>query len=115
MEPTEEGRARLAEVHDERSLATIEGLGPVGGNVIGYVYGDVFGRPGMSLRDRELVAVAVLATLDRQSQLRQHLRAALKAGVTAEELEELVLEVAVLAGFPLALSAQAMLQAVLTE
>jgi 4-carboxymuconolactone decarboxylase len=51
-------------------------------------YGQVLGRPGLELRARELCIVALLAVLNAPRQLRSHLRGALHAGATHEEVEE---------------------------
>ena len=94
------GRARFLEVHDEKALRAVEGLGDLGRAIVEFVYGDVYTRPGLSTRDRELAAVAALVATGRSSQLPAHLRAALKAGITPEELREAILQTATIAGFP---------------
>ena len=78
-------------------------------------YGDVYSRPGLSLRDRQIATVAVLVALGRSSQLPVHLRSSLKAGLSPDELQEIVLQTAVLAGFPHAMSAWSTLKTILTE
>ena len=78
----ERGRERFLEVHDEKALAAVEGLGALGRAIVEFAYGDVYRRPGLSLRDREIAAVAALVATGRSSQLPQHLRASLKAGLT---------------------------------
>ena len=85
----ERGRRRMVEVHGERSLETVESLGDLGRMVIETAYGDVYDRPGLSLRDRQLVTVGVLTALGRSSQLPQHLRTSLRHGVTEAELADL--------------------------
>jgi len=111
----ERGRARFLEIHDERALRAVEGLGDVGRSILEFVYGDIYLRPGLSLRDRELAAVATLVALGRSSQLPQHLRAALKAGVTPDELREVILQTAAIAGFPPAMNAISTLKTILGE
>lgn len=111
----ERGRARFVEVHDEKALRAVEGLGDLGRSIIEYVYGDIYLRPGLSLRDRELAAVATLVALGRSSQIPQHLRAALKAGVTPDELREVIMQTAAIAGFPPAMNAMSTLRSVLAE
>jgi 4-carboxymuconolactone decarboxylase len=111
----ERGRARFLEIHDERSLRAVEGLGDVGRSILEFVYGDIYLRPGLSLRDRELAAVATLVALGRSSQIPQHLRAALKAGVTPDELREVILQTAAIAGFPPAMNAMSTLKTILGE
>jgi 4-carboxymuconolactone decarboxylase len=73
--------------------------------VVAFGFGDVYGRPGLGLREREIATVAALTALGTaERQLRVHLRAALNVGVTREELVEVVLQMAVYAGFPAALN-----------
>jgi 4-carboxymuconolactone decarboxylase len=111
----ERGRARFLEVHDEKALASVEGLGDLGRSIVEFVYGDVYMRPGLSTRDREIAAVATLVALGRSSQLPQHLRASLKAGITADELREIILQTATIAGFPPAMNAMSQLKTVLSD
>lgn len=108
----ERGRRKMVEVHGERSLRTVEALGDLGRLVIETAYGEIYDRPGLSLRDRQLVSVGVLAALGRSSQLPQHLRTSLHHGVTAEELAEVIIQVGVLAGFPVAMNAMATLRTI---
>jgi 4-carboxymuconolactone decarboxylase len=109
------GRERFLEVHDEKALRAVEGLGDLGRSIIEFVYGDLYLRPALSLRDRELAAVATLVALGRSSQLPQHLRAALKAGVTPDELREVVVQTAAIAGFPPAMNAMSTLKTILGD
>jgi 4-carboxymuconolactone decarboxylase len=109
------GRDRFLEVHDEKALSAIEGLGDLGRSIVEFVYGDIYLRPGLSLRDRELAAVATLVALGRSSQIPQHLRAALKVGVTPDELREVILQTAAIAGFPTAMNATSTLKTILAE
>jgi 4-carboxymuconolactone decarboxylase len=109
------GRARFLEVHDERALAAIEGLGDVGRSILEFIYGELYNRPGLSDRDRELAAVVSLVSLGRSSQLPQHLRASLDAGLTPEELREVILQTATIAGFPVAMNAFSTLKNILSE
>ncbi len=111
----ERGRARFLEIHDEKALRAVEGLGDVGRSILEFVYGDIYLRPGLSLRDRELAAIATLVALGRSSQIPQHLRAALKAGVTADELREVILQTAAIAGFPPAMNAISTLKTILGD
>lgn len=115
MDRYERGRARFLEVHDEKALTAVEGLGDVGRSIIEFVYGDVFSRTQLSTRDREIAAVATLVALGRSSQLPQHFRASLKAGVTSDELREVILQTATIAGFPPAMNAMSQLKTVLSE
>ena len=111
----ERGRARFLEVHDEKALRAVEGLGDLGRSIVEFVYGDLYARADLSTRDREIAAVAALVALGRSSQLPQHLRASLKAGLTPEELREVILQTATIAGFPPAMNAMSTLRTILAE
>jgi 4-carboxymuconolactone decarboxylase len=110
----ERGREKLRQIHGERALGTIEGLGDLGRMIEEVAYGDVYSRPGLSLRDRQIATVAVLVALGRSSQLPIHLRSSLAAGLSVEELQEVILQTAVLAGFPPAMNAWATLKTIAT-
>jgi len=109
------GRERFLEVHDEKALAAVEGLGETGRAIVTFIYGDLYARATLSDRDRELAAVVALVALGRSSQLPQHLRAALKAGLTPVELGEVILQTATVAGFPVAMNATSTLKSILAE
>lgn len=111
----ERGRWRFLEVHDEKALAAVEGLGDLGRAIVEFAYGDIYTRDALSLRDREIAAVAALVATGRSSQIPQHLRASLKAGVSADELREVILQTATIAGFPPAMNAMSTLRSVLAE
>jgi 4-carboxymuconolactone decarboxylase len=109
------GRERFLEIHDEKALRTVEGLGELGRQIVGFVYGELYTQPALTDRDRELGAVVALTSLARSSQLPQHLRAALKAGLTPDELREAIMLTATIAGFPPAMNAMSTLKSVLAE
>ena len=111
----ERGRERLREVHGDRALATVESLGDLGRLIVETAYGDVYSRPGLGLRERQIASVAALVATGRSSQLPVHLRSALKAGVTAEELQEVIIQTATIAGFPPAMNAWSTLKTILAE
>lgn len=111
----ERGRERFLEVHDDKALGAVEGLGDLGRIIVETVYGEVYTRPGLSTRDRELAAVAALVALGRSSQIPQHLRASLKAGLSPDELREVILQTATIAGFPPAMNAMATLKTIVGD
>lgn len=115
MDEHSRGRERLREVHGDDALSTVEGLGDLGRLVIETAYGKVYSRPGLSLRERQLVAVASLTGTGRTPQLAQHLKSSLRAGVSVDELREVIIETAIIAGFPVAMSAWAQLEKARTE
>ncbi len=111
----ERGRARFLEVHDAKALAAVEGLGELGRVIVSFVYGELYTREVLNTRDREIAAVAALVALGRSSQIPQHLRASLKAGLTPDELREVIMQTATIAGFPPAMNAMSTLRSVLNE
>ncbi len=74
------------------------------------VYDEVFARPGLDLRTRELVSVAVLTALGAEDELTTHLRGALLVGATELELRETLIHTAIFVGFPRAIQAMRQLQ-----
>ncbi|GIW40347.1 MAG: hypothetical protein KatS3mg076_0924 [Candidatus Binatia bacterium] len=82
---------------------------------IGNLFGDVWSRPGLALRDRSLVTVAALVVLGREQELRLHLRGALRVGVTQEEIREVILHLAHYGGWPVAAMATRVAEEVFRE
>ena len=79
------------------------------------LFGDVWTRPGLSLRDRSLVTVACLVSLYRTNELPFHMKRALENGLTRDELIEAVTHLAFYAGWPNAMSALPIAQRVFDE
>jgi 4-carboxymuconolactone decarboxylase len=74
--------------------------------VIDFSYGDVMARPGLDRRTRQLATVAALAALGNAApQLKVHIRGALKVGCRPQEIIEVIMQIAVYAGFPAAINA----------
>lgn len=80
-----------------------------------YAWGDVWARPGLDRRTRSCITIAMLAALGRDRELALHLRAALRNGVTADEIKEVLLQTAVYCGVPAANTAFAIAREVLDE
>ena len=73
--------------------------------MVSHAFGEVYSRPGLSLRDRELITLGALAALgNARPQLKVHLHAALNVGLTEDEIRELMLHISVYAGYPAALN-----------
>jgi 4-carboxymuconolactone decarboxylase len=70
-----------------------------------YAWGEIWTRPGLDRRTRSCITVAMLVALNRPEELAMHLRAALRNGVTREELSEVLLQSAIYCGVPAANSA----------
>lgn len=81
---------------------------------IEFGYADVLARPGLDLRTRELLSVAMLGAMGTASlQLEMHLKSALHVGVSREQIVEAILQIAVYAGFPAAFNALLVFEKVL--
>jgi 4-carboxymuconolactone decarboxylase len=70
-----------------------------------YAWGEIWNRPGLKRRTRSLLTISMLIALNRNEELRLHLRAAFNNGVTREELREVLLHSAIYCGVPAANSA----------
>ncbi|HYL63597.1 MAG TPA: 4-carboxymuconolactone decarboxylase [Candidatus Methylomirabilis sp.] len=70
-----------------------------------YAWGEIWSRPGLPRETRSMLTLAMLVALNRQEELRMHLRAALNVGVTREQIKEVLLQTALYCGLPAANSA----------
>ncbi|MES2190101.1 MAG: carboxymuconolactone decarboxylase family protein [Pseudomonadota bacterium] len=68
-------------------------------------WGDVWQRPGLDLKTRSLITVALLTSMGRQHELKGHVRGALNNGATTEEIQEVLLHASVYCGVPTAVEA----------
>jgi 4-carboxymuconolactone decarboxylase len=111
------GLAKLVEL-DRRGgeVASVDMMGDLGRYIVEFGLGEIYQREGLSVRDRELAAVAMLIALGgRETQVRFPLGAALNVGMTVKQLEELIIHTVPFAGFPGALNAFAILKEVAAE
>lgn len=99
----------------EQVIASLETVAPdLARYVIEFAFGDIYARPGLDLKSREIATVAALTAMGNASpQLKVHLQAALNVGCTREEVVEVVMQMAVYAGFPAALNGITALKEVL--
>jgi 4-carboxymuconolactone decarboxylase len=65
-----------------------------------YCWGTIWSRPGLSLRDRSLLNLGIISALNRPQELKLHIRGALTNGLSREEIQEVLLQVAVYCGIP---------------
>jgi len=87
-----------------RVVGSLADVNPeLGHQVLAWAFGEIYDRPGLSLRDRELVTLAALGGCEPQ--LEVHVNAALNVGVTRDEITEVFLHTAVCCGMPRALNA----------
>jgi len=78
-------------------------------------WGSVWSRPGLDRRSRSLVTIAAMAALRQQAELAVPVRGAVRSGVTAEEIQEVLLQISVYCGAPTAAEAFGTAEAVLIE
>ncbi|MDB5870346.1 MAG: 4-carboxymuconolactone decarboxylase [Polaromonas sp.] len=78
---------------------------PIQEHITAKAWGDVWQRPGLDLKTRSLITVAMLTALGKQNELRGHLRGALNNGATPAELQEVLLHAAIYCGVPSAVEA----------
>ncbi|MFI6587594.1 carboxymuconolactone decarboxylase family protein [Embleya sp. NPDC050493] len=105
----ERGLAVLRQVAGTDRPAVLESLADIAPDLARYTvefgYGDIYSRPGLTLRQRQLANVAALAAIGNAApQLRFHLAGALNVGCTRREIVETLIHVCVYAGFPAALN-----------
>lgn len=73
--------------------------------LIEFPFGDIYARPGLDLRSREIATIAALTALGNAApQLKVHIAAGLHVGLSQEEIIEVIMQMAVYAGFPAALN-----------
>ena len=80
-----------------------------------YAWGEIWARPGLDRRTRSCITLTALIALGHFEELAMHVRAALRNGLTADEIKEVLLQTAVYCGVPAANHAFAVTQQVLAE
>ena len=80
-----------------------------------YAWGEVWTRPGLTRPERSMITLTALACLRQEEELAMHVRAALRNGLTPEQIREVLLQVAIYAGVPAANRAFAIAQGVLAD
>jgi 4-carboxymuconolactone decarboxylase len=96
-------REVLGAEHVDRALATADEFNrPFQELITEYAWGAVWARPGLDRRTRSLLNLAMLTALNRPHELELHVRAALRNGVSREEIREVFLQTAIYAGVPAA-------------
>lgn len=89
--------------------------GALGSFTIDFCLGDIWSRPGVSRRDRSLIVITILASLNQLTQLKVHVRGAINHGMTPEEVREVFTHLCAYIGFPRALDAMRIANEVLAE
>jgi 4-carboxymuconolactone decarboxylase len=99
-------RAVLGDAHVDRALRARTALDREFQDLLTrYAWGEIWTRPGLPRRTRSLITLAAMVALNRSDELRLHLHAALRNGVTRDEIKEVLLQMAVYCGLPAANSA----------
>jgi 4-carboxymuconolactone decarboxylase len=104
------GLRALAEITGDSGAGVVDSLRDIAPDlanwIIDFSYGDVMARPGLDRRSRQLATIAALTALgNAQPQLKLHIAGALKVGCKPQEIVEVILQMAVFAGFPAAINA----------
>lgn len=105
----ERGLARLKEIDGLAGEKVIDSLKDIAPDfarlVVEFPFGDIYSRPGLDLKIRELAVVASLTALGNAApQLKVHIHGARNVGCSREEIVEVIMQMAVYAGFPAALN-----------
>lgn len=116
----ERGWRKLQEIDGEAGTRVVESLAKIAPDFARYIvefpFGDIYSRPGLDLKSREIAVVAALTALGNATpQLKVHVHGALNVGCTAQEVVEVIIQMAVYAGFPAALNGLFAAEEVLRE
>ena len=107
-------RAVLGDDHVDRAMArTTDFTAPFQEFITRCAWGSVWTRPGLDRRERSMITLTALTALGRENEIEMHVRGALRNGLTAEEIGEVLLHTAVYAGVPAANAAFAIAQRVI--
>jgi len=109
-------REVLGDAHVDRAVAgTTEFTAPFQDLITRYAWGEIWARPGLTRAERSIITLTALATLRQDEELAMHTRAALRNGLSREQIREVLLQVAVYAGVPAANRAFAVAQRVFAD
>ena len=103
------GLEKLREIDGDAGQRVIDALAPIAPDFARYLiefpFGDIYSRPNLDLKSREIAVVAALTALGNAApQLKVHLHGALNVGCSRDEIVEVMMQMAVYAGFPAALN-----------
>ena len=105
----ERGARALAAIDGHAGQKVVDALADIAPDFARYLiefpFGDIYARPGLGLREREIATIAALTALGNATpQLKVHIEAGRNVGVGREEIVETIMQMAVYAGFPAALN-----------
>jgi 4-carboxymuconolactone decarboxylase len=109
-------RQVLGDAHVDRAVErTTDFTAPFQDFITRYAWGEVWSRPGLTRAERSMITLTALVVLRQEEELAMHLRAALRNGLSVEQIREVLLNAAIYAGVPAANRAFAIAQRVLSE
>jgi 3-oxoadipate enol-lactonase/4-carboxymuconolactone decarboxylase len=109
-------REVLGDAHVDRAVeATTEFTSDFQDLLTRYAWGEIWARPGLDRKARSAITITALTALNHHEELALHLRAALRNGLTEDEIKEVLLQCAVYCGVPAANRAFAIAQRVLED
>ncbi|NEW89534.1 carboxymuconolactone decarboxylase family protein [Rhodopseudomonas sp. WA056] len=105
----ERGLRALAAIDGEAGHKVVDALADIAPDFATYLiefpFGDIYNRPGLDLRAREIATIAALTAMGNAvPQLKVHIEAGLNVGLSRDEVTEIIIQMAVYAGFPAALN-----------
>lgn len=114
------GKKKLREIHGPGGEAVVDALAAIAPDLARYIvefaFGDIYSRGGLTLKERQIATVAALVAVGHaQPQLRSHIHGALNVGCSRKEVLEIIIQMAVYAGFPAAANAATSAQYVFHE
>ncbi len=109
-------REVLGDAHVDRAIErTTPFTADVQDLITRYAWGEIWARPGLDRKTRSCITLTALIALGREQELEMHVRAALRNGLSADEIKEVLLHSAIYCGVPAANGAFAVAQRVLDE
>lgn len=105
----ERGLRALSDIDGHAGQSVIDSLADIAPEFARYLiefpFGDIYSRPGLDLRSREVATIAALTAMGNATpQLKVHIQAGLNVGLSRDEIVETIMQMAVYAGFPAALN-----------
>ncbi|MDQ0504160.1 carboxymuconolactone decarboxylase family protein [Xanthobacter agilis] len=105
----ERGRRALVKIDGQAGEKVVASLADIAPDFATYLiefpFGDIYSRPGLDLRAREIATIAALTAMGNVApQLKVHIEAGLNVGLSRDEITEIIMQMAVYAGFPAALN-----------
>lgn len=116
----ERGSKKINELMEGADQKTIKGLGKIapdlGNYVLEFIFGDLYSRPGLDLKTKQMLTITSLATLgNAKPQLAYHINCGLNIGISREEIIDIMTHISGYAGFPAALNGVATAKEVFAE